>query len=84
MKEFENEKSIKIQKLERFDRNTYSALIWINQNQHKLEKPVYGPICIDISVKDSRYTDFIESSINGSTMKVFYYYICNLDFCMLL
>ncbi|KAI9004177.1 P-loop containing nucleoside triphosphate hydrolase protein [Gaertneriomyces semiglobifer] len=55
--------------LQRADKDTYQAAQWINENTHRLKKPVVGPICMEISVKDPRYADAVEKGIGWKNLR---------------
>src|SRR5204862_7271340 len=48
-------------KLKQAARETAEAWEWIQENQDRFEKTVYGPPIVECSIKDPRYVDAIES-----------------------
>jgi hypothetical protein len=53
-------------RLKQISLETATAWEWVQANQDKFEKEVYGPPLISCSIKDSRYTDAVESLINAN------------------
>jgi hypothetical protein len=52
-------------KLEAVSPETHRAWKWVQEHQDEFEKEVYGPPLITCSIKDPRYTDVIESLLQG-------------------
>ena len=48
-------------KLAQLSPDTLKAWDWIQQNQHRFKKPVYGPPLLTCSIKDPRYAPLVES-----------------------
>ncbi len=59
------------QKLRQASRDTARAWEWIQQNQDKFEKPVFGPPIVECSIKDLKYVDAIESIFQSSDFLAF-------------
>lgn len=54
LKDMENLKSQRLEILRRKDRDAYSAVLWLRENQHMFSGKVYEPILIEVSyAKDS-------------------------------
>lgn len=49
------------QALQRISRDTAEAWKWVQENQDRFEKQVFGPVAVECSVTDPRYIDVIES-----------------------
>lgn len=49
------------EKLKQLSHDSYKAYQWIQANQDKFEKEVFGPPVVTCSVKDPKYADAIES-----------------------
>lgn len=48
---------------------TIQALDWLGRNRDKLVGHVYGPICLEINIKNMHYADAVETLL-GHFMKV--------------
>ena len=48
-------------KLQGISRDTYKLWDWVQQNQHRFEKPVFGPPIVECTIKDTKYVDHVES-----------------------
>lgn len=47
------------------------AYTWIRHNQDKFRGRVYGPLALEINVKDTRYASMIEQALGGGKSSVF-------------
>ncbi|KAL4936949.1 hypothetical protein BDV06DRAFT_82944 [Aspergillus oleicola] len=59
------------QKLKRLSQDSLKAYEWLQRNQDKFEKEVFGPPVITCSVKDPRYADHIESLLQRTDFTAF-------------
>ncbi|KAL4924031.1 uncharacterized protein BDV17DRAFT_223840 [Aspergillus undulatus] len=59
------------QKLEQASRDSHRAYKWLQQNQDKFEKEVFGPPIVTCSVKDPRYADHLESLLQKTDFTCF-------------
>lgn len=59
------------QKLKQTSRDTARAWEWIQKNQDRFEKPVFGPPIVECSIKDLKYVDAIESIFQSSDFLAF-------------
>ena len=51
--------------------DTYRAWEWLQKNQDKFEKKIFGPPLVECSIKDARYADQIESLFGDSHFFLF-------------
>ena len=58
---FDTQQGQQMNKLEGVSKDTAAAWKWIQDNLNDFEEEVYGPPMISCSVKDSKYTDAVES-----------------------
>jgi len=58
---FDTQEGQQTARLKHFSSETAKAWEWVQANQDKFEKEVYGPPLISCSIKDPRYADAIES-----------------------
>ena len=58
---FDTQEGKQLNKLEQVSKDTATAWKWVQANRDKFEYEVYGPPMISCSVKDGRYTNFLES-----------------------
>jgi uncharacterized protein (DUF2461 family) len=47
------------------------AYHWLRENRDKFRGRVYGPLALDINVKDTRYASMIESVFGGMKGSIF-------------
>ncbi|KAB8295011.1 hypothetical protein EYC80_006958 [Monilinia laxa] len=66
--DFDSQAGKQINKIAQQSRDTAAAWKWVQDNQDKFEKEVYGPPLITCSVKDPRYTDAVESLFHQNNM----------------
>ncbi|RHZ57589.1 hypothetical protein CDV55_104570 [Aspergillus turcosus] len=58
-------------KLERASKHSYQAYKWLQDNQDKFEKEVFGPPIVTCSVKDPKYADAVESLLQRTDFIAF-------------
>ena len=58
-------------KLRQISQDSWKAWEWIQKNQDKFEKRIYGPPMIECSIKDSRYVNLIEAIFQQTDFIVF-------------
>ncbi len=61
LENLESQAGQQAKKLRQASQDTACAWDWIQQNQDKFSRPVYGPPIVECSVKDLKYVDAIES-----------------------
>ncbi|KAI9873354.1 MAG: Structural maintenance of chromosomes protein 5 [Pleopsidium flavum] len=71
LESLESQAGQQAQKLRQASRDTAQAWGWIQQNQDKFEKPVFGPPIVECSVKDLKYVDAIESIFQSNDFLAF-------------
>lgn len=59
------------EKLRGASRDSYRAYMWIQDNQDKFEKEIFGPPIVSCSVKDPKYADAIESLFQKNDFTTF-------------
>ncbi|EPZ30853.1 Structural maintenance of chromosomes protein 5 domain-containing protein [Rozella allomycis CSF55] len=69
-------------KLKALGPNIERAYEWIKNNQNRFNKRVFGPLAVEIKIKDSKYVDQVESSLPRNTMCMFFTFT-NEDYDML-
>ncbi|KAJ1816349.1 Structural maintenance of chromosomes protein 5 [Coemansia sp. RSA 2599] len=57
--------------LRRFNEDTFKALEWLEANRGMFSQHVFAPVCLEASVRDSRYAAIIESIVGMSTLRTF-------------
>jgi chromosome segregation ATPase len=68
-----DKKSEKLRHIEIFDKDTAAAYDWIEKNRHVFEQPVYGPVLLELEVKDPRYTKYVATTlgyVNGRVRSI--------------
>ena len=63
IREFRSIDRVKMEALMRENRKTFDAWNWIRDNADRFEKPILGPLCLELSVADK------ESAISGLTSR---------------
>jgi hypothetical protein len=58
-------------KLERASKHSYQAYKWLQDNQDKFEKEVFGPPIVTCSVKDPKYANAVESLLQRTDFIAF-------------
>ncbi|KAK9474578.1 P-loop containing nucleoside triphosphate hydrolase protein [Dipodascopsis tothii] len=71
MRALESEANRKLQNLQRIDRDTYEAVLWLRQHRDTFEDNVYEPPYLTISVKDPSLTDAVEGTVRRSALLTF-------------
>ncbi|KAI1845007.1 hypothetical protein JX265_008408 [Neoarthrinium moseri] len=61
----------KISFLKRFNPEVYQGWEWLQENQDKFEKEVFGPPMLTCSLKDERYSDLIQSMLQANDFLCF-------------
>ena len=60
-----------ISKLREVSHEASRLWAWVQQNQDRFEKPVFGPPIVECSIKDPKYVDLVESLFQSSSMTAF-------------
>ena len=68
LEDFDSQAGRQMGKIAHYSPDTARAWKWVQDNQHRFEKEVYGPPLITCSVKDPRYTDVVESLFRQNNM----------------
>ena len=63
IREFRSMQRVKEEKLMTTNRKAYDAMKWLKENSDRFEKPVLGPLCIEISVKDRESATLVETAL---------------------
>lgn len=58
-------------KLQQASQDSYKAYKWLLNNQDKFEQEVFGPPIVTCSIKDSRYTNHVESLLQRTDYTAF-------------
>jgi len=56
--------------LANFNKDTHDAVLWLRANKHQFRMEVIEPAIISLTVPDRRFADAVESSFNGTQLKV--------------
>ncbi|CAG8769760.1 27221_t:CDS:10, partial [Dentiscutata erythropus] len=75
LKELDDVKRRRLESISRIDYDTFRAYQWLQQNQDKLCGRVFGPVCMEINIKDMQYADAIENAL-GNVNKIF---VCEME-----
>ncbi|CAG8478217.1 10797_t:CDS:10 [Diversispora eburnea] len=54
---------------------TIAAIEWLDQNRDRLNSRVYGPVCLEVNIKNMHYADAVEALL-GHFMKTF---VCEVE-----
>ncbi|XP_067017127.1 structural maintenance of chromosomes protein 5-like [Acropora muricata] len=69
--QLEDMKNRRLEFLRNRHRETYNAVMWLRENQHKFSGPVYEPILLQVEMKNVKDAKFIESLISQNDLKSF-------------
>ncbi|KAF0492709.1 P-loop containing nucleoside triphosphate hydrolase protein [Gigaspora margarita] len=70
LKELDDVKRRRLETIRRVDYDTFRAYEWLQQNKDKLSGRVFGPVCMEINIKDMQFADAIENAL-GNNNKIF-------------
>ena len=65
LRRMENVRSQRLVALQRRDRDTYSAVQWLHDNQHLFRQPILEPVAVSVNIKDRRYEAQVEAFLGG-------------------
>lgn len=64
-------RNAKLQMLSQADPAAVKAIQWLRANQTRFQKKVFEPVMLELSVKDNRFSTYIEGCINWIQMRTF-------------
>ena len=67
----ENVRTQRLDILQRRDRDTFSAIQWLRDNQHLFRQPILEPVAISVNIKDRRYEAQVEAFLGGKDFHSF-------------
>jgi len=70
LKGLENVDVQKLQAMERWDKDTHDAVVWVRSNRDKFRMEVFETPFMRLNVKDKRFTHAIEACFSANQMKV--------------
>jgi chromosome segregation ATPase len=65
-----DKKTERLRILREYDRASADAYDWLQRNLDRFEKPVYGPIVVELEVKDPRYINYVATTMGKSQGRV--------------
>jgi len=71
LQSLENESLLRLEKLRKLNPSAYAAYQWLQSNQSKFERPVLGPLGLEVSVRDRRMISIVESVISKQIQVTF-------------
>ncbi|KAI9296882.1 P-loop containing nucleoside triphosphate hydrolase protein [Neoconidiobolus thromboides FSU 785] len=71
LKELEDVKLQRKEKLRAFNQDAVRAMDWLKHNRTLFKYNVFDPISLEIEVKDKRYAQAVENCINANALKTF-------------
>ncbi|KAI9503085.1 hypothetical protein BX070DRAFT_224706 [Coemansia spiralis] len=71
LKELDDVIARKRELLRNASQDTFKALEWLEANRNKFSQHVFAPICLEVSVKDPRYANLVETIVSVSTLRTF-------------
>ncbi|KAH6912408.1 hypothetical protein BKA70DRAFT_1421971 [Coprinopsis sp. MPI-PUGE-AT-0042] len=71
IKNLQSPDSKKLAMLQKWDPDSYAAVVWLRQNRNLFEQEIFEPPIISCAVKSSEFAPFVEAFFNGSQMKMF-------------
>ncbi|KAJ3144260.1 Structural maintenance of chromosomes protein 5 [Geranomyces variabilis] len=67
----DNVRNQRLQLIRQDNPQTYEATMWLRENQHRFEKKVFEPICLEVNAKNAAYADALEANIPWRLMMNF-------------
>jgi chromosome segregation ATPase len=71
LKQIDDARSQRIESLRMKDAAAHTAWTWIQKNTHMFQKRVYGPVALELNVKNPLHGDYLEHIIPGYIMYSF-------------
>ncbi|RKP11061.1 hypothetical protein THASP1DRAFT_27160 [Thamnocephalis sphaerospora] len=68
LSKLDNIRSQRLELVRRTDQATYRAAMWLEKNRDMFSGAVYGPICLEVNVKDRKYANAVELAIGRNMM----------------
>ncbi len=56
--------------MERWDKDTHDAIVWVRNNRHLFRMEVFETPFMRITIKDKKYTNAVEACFSVSQMRV--------------
>jgi hypothetical protein len=63
--QMQNVRNQRLRLLQRFDRHTHDAVVWLENHRHLFNKHVFEPILLSVNVRDPSYTSQVEAVLAG-------------------
>ena len=70
LQELDNVDVQRLQAMERWDKDTYDAIIWVRNNKDLFKMEVFETPYMRLSVKEKRYANAVEACFNANQLKV--------------
>ncbi|KAM3956376.1 structural maintenance of chromosomes 5 [Aphomia sociella] len=61
----------RLETLQSYSEDTYKAVMWLRENKHLFEAPVYEPMMLEINFTDSKYARYLESTVPARDLVAF-------------
>ncbi|MCO5589673.1 hypothetical protein L7F22_043641 [Adiantum nelumboides] len=69
-------KERRLRVLEQADHDTFKAVLWLRENKHLFRGEIYEPVMLEISIRDQRMANAVETCISFASMKTF---VCEIQ-----
>eukprot|EP01132_Coremiostelium_polycephalum_P003135 gene3135-3919_t len=66
-----NRNEMKLEAIRRLDPDVYKAYQWIRHNPNYFEKPIFGPICLEMNVENEDHAKYLEFSMPNWLLTAF-------------
>ncbi|KAG6844359.1 hypothetical protein H0H87_007540 [Tephrocybe sp. NHM501043] len=63
--------NVKMQNLQRWDKNTHAAVLWLRSHKHLFQMEVFEPAVLSVSVPNKQFVNAVEAGINGMQFRTF-------------
>ena len=70
LRELANVDLQRLHAMERWDKDTHDAIVWVRNNRHLFRMEVYETPFMRIAIKDKKYTNAVEACFSVSQMRV--------------
>ncbi|KAG6812148.1 hypothetical protein H0H92_004147 [Tricholoma furcatifolium] len=69
LKKLDDIENVKMQNLQRWDRNCHDAVLWLRNNKHKFKMEVFEPALLSVRVPNQNFVDAVEAGFNATQLK---------------
>ncbi|KAH0588207.1 hypothetical protein H2248_006920 [Termitomyces sp. 'cryptogamus'] len=71
LKKLDDIKNMKMQALQKFDKDCHAAVLWLREHKHLFKMEVFEPAFLSLTVPDRRFVNAVEAGISGMQFRTF-------------